>query len=296
VRIEEKSCSETLGAAFCALCMKETVNVQSVIFDAKLLARLQLQLALCIRCERRLASQHKRALPLPMYHAVSCTYAEAHTICSCALCLISVDPVVVNTRREHLVERSQSNVQGWLPWAAAAITSATMSAAGDGAAQTLVKWELEREKKPSIPLDFERTMRMFTFGLSFYGPFQHWWYGAIAKQFPGVAVKSFLSKVILNQVVLGPIVLTTAFAWNLWLRGLGHELPDKLNKDLVPTMLNGWKFWVPAACVNFYIVPLQFQVLYMSVCGVIWTAYVSFASHNSANAIVDTAKDSKAKQ
>lgn len=171
-----------------------------------------------------------------------------------------------------------------------------MSAAGDGAAQTLVKWQLERENKPSLPLDFERTMRMFSFGLAFYGPFQCWWYGTLAKQFPGPAAKSFLSKVTLNQVVLGPVVLTTAFAWNLWLRGLSHELPDKLHKDLVPTMLNGWKFWVPAACVNFYFVPLQFQVLYMSVCGVIWTGYVSFASHNSANAIVEKDKDSKAKR
>lgn len=169
---------------------------------------------------------------------------------------------------------------------AAAATSGTLSATGDAIAQGLVKWELSREGRPSPPFQLERTARMLGFGFLLYGPFQHWWYGALARTFPGRAVASFLPKVALNQVVLGPIVLVTAFAWNLGLQGRADALGGKLRRDLVPTMINGWKFWVPAACVNFWAVPLPFQVLYMSVCGVVWTAYISFASYNSANAIV----------
>lgn len=41
----------------------------------------------------------------------------------------------------------------------------------------------------------------------------------------------------------------------------------------------GWKFWIPAASINFYAVPLKYQVLYMSACGVLWTAYLSYASN-----------------
>jgi hypothetical protein len=40
----------------------------------------------------------------------------------------------------------------------------------------------------------------------------------------------------------------------------------------------GWKFWVPAASINFCLVPLQRQVLYMSCCGMLWTAYLSYVS------------------
>lgn len=36
---------------------------------------------------------------------------------------------------------------------------------------------------------------------------------------------------------------------------------------------------MPAASVNFWLVPLQQQVLYMSVCSVVWTAYLSFSSN-----------------
>ena len=46
----------------------------------------------------------------------------------------------------------------------------------------------------------------------------------------------------------------------------------------------GWKFWVPAASINFYFVPLQHQVLYMSCCGVLWTAYLSYASTTAISA------------
>lgn len=55
-------------------------------------------------------------------------------------------------------------------------------------------------------------------------------------------------------------------------------LPDKLRADFVPALITGWKFWIPAASVNFCAVPLRHQVLYMSCCGVLWTAYLSHVS------------------
>lgn len=55
-------------------------------------------------------------------------------------------------------------------------------------------------------------------------------------------------------------------------------LPDKMRRDFFPAMITGWKFWIPAASVNFCAVPLRHQVLYMSLCGVLWTAYLSHAS------------------
>lgn len=112
--------------------------------------------------------------------------------------------------------RPMTNVilQAWQPWASAALTCGGMSAGGDIAAQSLVRWQLQRERKRPPRFEAVRTARMFAFGLLWYGPFQHWWYGALARKFPGTALTSFLPKVALNQVVLGPLVLSTAFAWN----------------------------------------------------------------------------------
>ena len=107
----------------------------------------------------------------------------------------------------------------------------------------------------------DRTVRMGGFGFFFYGPFQHYWYQALAARFPGKTAASFLTKVSylyfvyalvavlvfkpavpqlsLNMTVLGPIVLTTVFTWNLVLTGKADQLRGKLKRDLAPGMVDG---------------------------------------------------------
>ena len=46
-------------------------------------------------------------------------------------------------------------------------------------------------------------------------------------------------QVALNQLALAPVVLTTVFAWNLLLTQKADEIPCKIRRDLVPTMING---------------------------------------------------------
>lgn len=50
-----------------------------------------------------------------------------------------------------------------------------------------------------------------------------------------------------------------------------------------PVRVPGWKFWVPAASVNFAAVPLQYQIWYMSACGLLWVAYLSYSSTRRVN-------------
>ena len=108
----------------------------------------------------------------------------------------------------------------------------------------------------------------------------------------------------LNQLALAPVVLTTVFAWNLLLTRQADVIPSKIKRDLVPTMINGellctwrdgrtgmflsltgvlccagWKFWIPASSINFWLIPVRSQVLYMSACGLLWTAYLSYSSN-----------------
>jgi hypothetical protein len=45
--------------------------------------------------------------------------------------------------------------------------------------------------------------------------------------------------VLLNQVALAPVVLAVVFAWNLSLTGEGQQIPGKIRRDLVPSMVNG---------------------------------------------------------
>jgi len=147
---------------------------------------------------------------------------------------------------------------------------------GDALAQMIQN--AKAEKKDGF--DRARACRMGTFGFFFYGPYQHYWYGFLDRLFPvKKKVSHFVSKVVLNQIVLAPVVLLVVFSWNLAWQGKHQEIEAKVKNDLLSTMVNGWKFWVPASSINFWLVPLRFQVLYMSSCGVYWNAYLSLASN-----------------
>ncbi len=55
-------------------------------------------------------------------------------------------------------------------------------------------------------------------------------------------------------------MLSSVFAWNLLLTGHPKAIPGKIQRDLPPTIVNGWKFWIPVSAANFRVVPLQQQV------------------------------------
>uniref|UniRef100_A0A0D9YEJ8 Uncharacterized protein n=1 Tax=Oryza glumipatula TaxID=40148 RepID=A0A0D9YEJ8_9ORYZ len=50
------------------------------------------------------------------------------------------------------------------------------------------------------------------------------------------------TKVILNQIALGPCVIGVIFAWNNLWTGKLSELPSKYRNDALPTLLFGWTF------------------------------------------------------
>lgn len=157
----------------------------------------------------------------------------------------------------------------------AGLISGSLSLAGDLIAQVLTNKD---KGSGAATYDAARAARMGSFGLFFYGPYQHYWYRALDRAMPVRNMQNFLGKVTLNQLCLAPIVIAGVFAWNLALQNKIKELPNKTRDHFVPTLVTGWKFWVPAVSVNFLAVPLQHQVLYMSLCGVVWTGYLSYSS------------------
>ena len=59
------------------------------------------------------------------------------------------------------------------------------------------------------------------------------------------------TQVALNQLVLGPVVVSAVFTWSLGWSNRLAELPTKLRRDTLPTLRKGWAFWVPASSINF---------------------------------------------
>lgn len=46
-------------------------------------------------------------------------------------------------------------------------------------------------------------------------------------------------QVALNQLALAPVTLAAVFTWNSVLTGQSEAIPGKIQRDLVPSMLNG---------------------------------------------------------
>ena len=157
------------------------------------------------------------------------------------------------------------------------------SSAGDAKKKSSAKSSAGDSPAPGY--DLARTARQMAYNFVFYGPAQHFWYAALAAKFPTAAGASlaanlppFVWKVFLNQAVLGPVVVATFFGWSMTLTGRADEYPAKMRSDAFPALKRGWAFWVPAASVNFALVPLKAQVLYMSCCSIVWNYILSTAA------------------
>ncbi|CAL0333850.1 unnamed protein product [Lupinus luteus] len=123
--------------------------------------------------------------------------------------------------------------------------------------------------------DWLRALRMTSYGFLFYGPGSYSWYQCLDHFLPKPTVQNVMLKVLLNQIVLGPCVIAVVFAWNnLWLKKL-PELPGKYKRDALPTLLYGFRFWIPVSVINFWVVPLQARVAFMSMGSIFWNFYLS---------------------
>ena len=166
--------------------------------------------------------------------------------------------------------------------AAAAAGSSSSSSSSSGGKKNKGTATSASDSSSSPGYDFARTARQCAYNFVFYGPLQHFWYAALAVQFPMTAgaplatnLSPFAVKVFLNQAVLGPVVVSTFFAWSMALQGQMDAYSSKIKRDMYPTLQRGWKFWVPAASVNFAVVPVRFQILYMSTCSIVWNYILS---------------------
>ncbi|KAK2434691.1 Peroxisomal membrane 22 kDa (Mpv17/PMP22) family protein [Trifolium repens] len=155
-----------------------------------------------------------------------------------------------------------------------ALTAASLALTGDTIAQVSNRWSKAKESgengsqdvlsKLLSEHDLLRALRMTSYGFLFYGPGSYAWYQLLDHYLPKPNVQNLMLKVLLNQIVLGPCVIAVVFAWNnLWQQKLS-ELPEKYKRDAIPTLLYGFRFWIPVSVLNFWVVPLPARVAFMS--------------------------------
>ncbi len=84
----------------------------------------------------------------------------------------------------------------------------------------------------------------------------------------------------LDQGIFAPIFISTFMASNLLLTGKTfEEIKEKLQSDVVSTVLANNGIWIPAQLINLGLIPPQYQVLFANFVGLFWNTYLSAVTY-----------------
>lgn len=131
------------------------------------------------------------------------------------------------------------------------------------------------------PFDFERLIRFMAYGF-LMAPIQHKWFSFLSKTFPLVKSKGTtqaMKRVAFDQLLFAPVGLGVFFTFMTIAEGGGRRAISKKFQDVyVPALKANYLVWPAVQMLNFRVIPLQFQIPFVSTIGIAWTAYLSLTN------------------
>ncbi|XP_015042569.1 mpv17-like protein isoform X2 [Drosophila miranda] len=108
----------------------------------------------------------------------------------------------------------------------------------------------------------------------------HIMYKWLDRTFPGTTKTIIVRKLVLDQFILTPYLLTIFYAGMSIMEGCDDILLE-LREKFLPTFVRSCIFWLPAQVLNFSLVAPRFRVIYMGVCGLIWVNILCWIKRQS---------------
>jgi len=131
------------------------------------------------------------------------------------------------------------------------------------------------------PFDFERLTRFAAYGFCM-APIQFKWFGFLSRTFPITKEAAFgpaMKRVIFDQLIFAPLGLAWFFTAMTVAEGGGKRaVSNKLRDMYVPTLKANFVVWPAVQIINFRLMPVQFQLPFVSTVGIAWTAYLSLTN------------------
>ncbi|KAF2657521.1 hypothetical protein K491DRAFT_323711 [Lophiostoma macrostomum CBS 122681] len=136
-------------------------------------------------------------------------------------------------------------------------------------------------KRLPPPFDFERLTRFMAYGF-LMAPVQHKWFGFLSRTFPvtkTAALVPALKRVAFDQFLFAPIGLGIFFTFMTVAEGGGKRaVTRKFQEVYVPALKANYMVWPAVQIINFRVMPIQFQIPFVSTIGIAWTAYLSLTN------------------
>eukprot|EP01127_Copromyxa_protea_P020634 TRINITY_DN6920_c0_g1_i2.p1 TRINITY_DN6920_c0_g1~~TRINITY_DN6920_c0_g1_i2.p1 ORF type:complete len:189 (-),score=25.54 TRINITY_DN6920_c0_g1_i2:85-651(-) len=153
------------------------------------------------------------------------------------------------------------------------VTSGTLMGLGDLISQILYG---KKEEK----IQWMRTAQMVFFGVAASGPIYHYWYKFMERMIPGQTMKPVLTKLLVDQSVMAPTIITTFFF------GMGlmqakplEDIYHKWRREIIPTLKGNYVLWPAATFIAYKYVPQTHRVAYISVVSLFWSIYLSHVNN-----------------
>lgn len=131
------------------------------------------------------------------------------------------------------------------------------------------------------PFDFERLTRFMSYGFMM-APVQFVWFGALTRWFPITKARGTvpaMQRMAMDQLIFAPIGLGCFFTFMTVAEGGGRRAIMKKFQDVyVPTLRANYILWPAVQMLNFRVMPIQFQIPFVSTIGIAWTAYLSLTN------------------
>ncbi|SMQ47005.1 unnamed protein product [Zymoseptoria tritici ST99CH_3D7] len=141
---------------------------------------------------------------------------------------------------------------------------------------------LPASKRGPPPFDFERLTRFMAYGFMM-APVQHKWFGFLSRIFPIEAGKggtgNAFRRVAFDQFLFAPVGLAVFFTFMTVAEGGGKRAVMKKFQDVyLPSLKANFIVWPLVQVLNFRVIPIQFQIPFVSTIGIFWTAYLSMSN------------------
>ncbi|KAF2088910.1 hypothetical protein K490DRAFT_38896 [Saccharata proteae CBS 121410] len=131
------------------------------------------------------------------------------------------------------------------------------------------------------PFDFERLTRFMAYGF-LMAPVQHKWFGFLSRTFPITKTSAMvpaLKRVAFDQLLFAPVGLACFFTFMTVAEGGGRRAVTKKFQDVyIPALKANFIVWPAVQILNFRVMPIQFQIPFVSTIGIAWTAYLSLSN------------------
>jgi protein Mpv17 len=160
----------------------------------------------------------------------------------------------------------------------------------------VIEQNLEIYRKELEKLDGLRTRNMAASGLV-VGAFCHYWYKVLDKRVPGRSFKIVTKKVLIDQLIASPIVISLFFVTlGIMRRESVNETMDEIRNKFIRLYKAEWIVWPTAQIINFWILPSRFRVLYDNTISLGYDVYTSMVinepiPHSSNENLSITIKD-----